>query len=110
MPDPPLTQQPLDASEAGRIAALVHRVIVAGWVSVGLSAVFLYLSRPSPAGEPPRDVLWWAVTLMAARLCGIGGFAVGCVAIYNKRWTHGIILLLLSVVLPAIAVHVHGTF
>jgi hypothetical protein len=92
------------------MAILLHRVIVAGWFCVGLSAVFLYLSRPSAAGEPPRDVLWWAVTLMAARLCGIGAFVVGCIAIYNQRWTHGVILLLLSVVLPAIAFHFHGTF
>ena len=106
----PLPQEPVDASETGRIATLIHRLIAAGWASAGLSAVFLYLSRPSPVGEPARDVLWWAVTLMAARLCGIGAFAVGCVAIYNKRWAHGIILLLLSVVLPAIALHVHGTF
>jgi len=110
MPNLPLPREPVEASETGRIATLIHRVIAAGWVCAGLSAVFLYLSRPSPAGEPPRDVLWWAVTLMAARICGIGAFATGCVAIYNERWTHGILLLLLAVVLPAIALHVHGTF
>lgn len=105
-PDPQSTGE----STVSRQQALVGRVIVAGWLLVALSAVFLYLSRPAPAGQPPRDVLWWAVALMAARLCGIGSFAIGCVAVYNQRWTHGVALLLLSVVLPAIAFHLHGTF
>ena len=81
----------------------------AGWACVVLSAVFLYLSKVAGPDQPnPNDVVW-AVSLMMARLCGMSSFAIGAVAIYNHRWTQGVLMMLSSVVLPGIAFLVHGT-
>lgn len=87
----------------------VRTVLRSGWVCVGLSAVFLYLSHPIGSGGGQENLLLWATWLMFARLFGIASFAIGCVAIYNHRWTQGIALLLLSVVLPVVSFFLHGT-
>lgn len=88
---------------------LMRRALRAGWASVGLSVVFLYLSHPIGSGGSQENLLLWATWLMCARLFGIASFAIGCVAIYNQRWTQGIALLLLSVVLPVVSILLHGT-
>jgi hypothetical protein len=88
---------------------LIRRALRAGWASVALSAVFLYLSHPIGSGGSQENLLLWATWLMLARLFGIASFAIGCVAIYNQRWTQGIALLLLSVVLPVLSILLHGT-
>jgi hypothetical protein len=88
---------------------LLRRAIAAGWFCVAVSMVFLWLSRPIDHGAPRQDIVVWATYLMVARLAGIGSFAIGCVAIYNRRWNHGMTLLLLSVILPFLAFHWHGT-
>lgn len=88
---------------------LIRKALRAGWASVFLSAVFLYLSHPIGSGGSQENLLLWATWLMCARLFGIVSFAIGCVAIYNQRWTQGIALLLLSVVLPVVSILLHGT-
>ena len=88
---------------------LLRRTIAAGWFCVAASIVFLWLSRPTAHGAPRQDIVMWATWLMLARLAGIGSFAIGCVAIYNRRWNHGMAMLLLSVALPFLAFHWHGT-
>jgi hypothetical protein len=87
----------------------MRKALRAGWASVGLSAILLYLSQPLGSGGSQENVLLWATYLMGARLFGIASFAIGCIAIYNQRWTHGIALLLLSVVLPFVSILLHGT-
>ena len=100
------------ATAAVREAAhfpLIRKVLRAGWGCVALSVVFLYLSHPIGSGGGQENLLLWATWLMFARLFGIASFAIGCVAIYNQRWTQGIAMLLLSVVLPVISFLLHGT-
>ena len=92
-----------------RVEVLVRRTIRAGWVCVVLSALFLYLSKAVEPGQEGSSEVLWAVYLMMARMCGIASFAIGGIAIYNHRWTEGVMMLLLSVVLPVIAFFVHGT-
>lgn len=94
---------------SGEQGLRIRKALRAGWASVFLSAVFLYLSHPIGSGGSQENLLLWATWLMAARLFGIASFAIGCVAIYNQRWTQGIVLLLLSVVLPVVSILLHGS-
>lgn len=94
--------------DAPSLDLAVRRALLAGWACVALSAVFLWLSGPV-TGSAGSDGVLWAVYLMLARLFGIGSFAIGALAIFNHRWLTGILLLLLSVVLPVVAYTMHGT-
>ena len=96
-------------AELSRAQILVRRTIRAGWGCVLLSAMFLYLSKAVESGQGGLGDALWATFLMAARMCGISSFAIGGVAIYNERWTQGVLMMLLSVLLPVIAFVVHGT-
>ena len=87
---------------------LVRRTVIAGRWCVVCSALFLYLSKAVDS-ETALGNSMWAILLMAARMCGLGSFAIGGVAIYNGRWTEGVLLMLLSFILPVIAFVVHGT-
>jgi hypothetical protein len=92
-----------------RAQALVRRLIWAGRVSIALSALCLYLSGPIAAPGDGHAGVMWAVYLMLARLFGIGAFAIGGVAIFNHRWTEGILLCLIAVSLPFLSLYMHGT-
>ncbi len=98
------------ARVARRAHPLVARAIWCGWGCVALSALFLWLSGPMTGGpEAAGDGVLWAVYLMLARLFGIASFAIGGLAIFNHRWTVGVLLLLISVILPFVAYQLHGT-
>jgi hypothetical protein len=99
------TNEPKD-----RIEVLVRRLIWCGWGCAALSALFLWLSGPFSSAGDEGGVVVWAFYLMAARLAGIGAFAIGGVAIYNHRWTEGILLCLIAVLLPILSLYMHGTF
>ncbi len=104
--------EPLEqATEADseRIARLVRRTLYAGWLCVALSALFLYVSGTVDVERGRSSDFLWATSLMLARLFGMGSFAIGGVAIYNHRWTEGVLIMLSSVVLPLIAFVLHGT-
>lgn len=88
---------------------LVRKLIFAGWICLAVSALFLYLSVPFASGRQTDNLVLGAIYLMLARLAGIGAFAAGGVAIFNRRWLHGVALFLLSVLLPYLAFHFHGT-
>lgn len=90
-----------------RTHILVQRTILVGRICVLLSGVFLYLSKLADTGHSGN--FGWAMLLMAARTCGIASFAIGGVAIYNGRWTEGVLMMLLSVVLPVVAFVAFGT-
>lgn len=96
--------------ESAESRRLFERAIRIGWLCVAASAVFLYLSRPGEFADAHGQEIRRAIYLMAARLSGIGSFAIGSLAIYNRRWTTGLILLILSMALPFVAFHWHGTF
>lgn len=93
-----------------RAATLVRRLIWSGWACIALSALFLYMSGPIASARGNDAEVLWAVYLMLARLFGICAFAIGGVAIFNHRWTEGILLCLLAVALPFLSLHMHGTF
>lgn len=105
-PEPSEESRP---AEPSRAQVLVKRTILVGWVCVVLSALFLYLSKVVDSDAGGFGNVMWSMFLMAARTCGISSFAIGGVALYNNRWTEGVLMLLLSVVLPVIAFVVHGT-
>jgi hypothetical protein len=90
--------------------ALVRRLLWAGRVSIVLSAAFLYLSGPITAARGSDSEVMWATYLMLARLFGICAFAIGGVAIFNHRWTEGVLLCLIAVGLPFLSLYMHGTF
>lgn len=104
----------LEEGEAGRRSGrgriLVRRLVWAGWVCIALSALFLYLSGPISSPQGAGGEVLWAIWLMLARLFGIGAFAIGGIAIFNHRWTEGILLCLLAVSLPFVSLSMHGTF
>ena len=79
------------------------RLFLAGWGCAVLSAVFLALSFAAGAN------MWMAIWLTIARIFGIGGFVIGLIAIFNRRWTVGCLLLLISVGLPFASLIYHGT-
>jgi hypothetical protein len=81
----------------------------AGRASIALSALFLYLSGPIALAKADGSEVMWAIYLMSARLFGICAFAIGGVAIFNHRWTEGILLCLLAVTLPFLSLYMHGT-
>lgn len=89
-----------------QVHLLVRRLIWGGRMSIVLSALFLYLSGPITGDG---NEVMWAVYLMLARLFGIFAFAVGGVAIFNRRWTEGILLCLAAVALPFLSLYMHGT-
>jgi len=105
-----LAPQEPSADRVLRQQRLVRRLLWAGWGCLALSALFLYLSGPIAAPGQDGPGVMWAMYLMLARLCGIAAFSIGGVAIFNRRWFEGIALFLLSVVLPFIALQMHGTF
>lgn len=95
--------------EIGVAQRLVQRVVLTGWACILFSALFLWLSSVVDSGRDGAGSILWASLLMVARLCGLASFAIGGVAIYNRRWTAGVLLMLLSVALPVVAFVVHGT-
>ena len=92
---------------SGRGKIFVRKLIWGGWACLALSALFLYLSGPISSAQ--GNEVKWAVYLMLARLFGMFAFAIGGVAIFNHRWTEGILLCLIAVVLPFFSLHMHGT-
>ena len=76
------------------VAPAIRRVLAAGWACIALSAAFLFLSRPIGPGRGGGEILWWATLLMLARLFGMASFAIGCVAIDNRRWHQGMAMIL----------------
>ena len=96
-------------SPARDFRPLVRKVILAGWGCLAASALLLYLSLPFASGRQTENLVIGAICLMLARLAGIGAFVVGGVAIFNRRWFHGLALFSLSVLLPYLAFHFHGT-
>ena len=92
---------------AGRGEILVRKLIWGGWACLGLSALFLYLSGPISSAQGGE--VMWVFYLMLARLFGMFAFATGGVAIFNHRWTEGILLCLIAVVLPFLSLYMHGT-
>ena len=99
-----------DPAPVDREQRFVRRIIAAGWGCIAMSALFLFLSNPVPGTtEGGSDVLW-ALYLMLARFFGIASFAIGGVAIFKQRWTMGIVICLISVILPFLAYGMHGTF
>ena len=96
-----------ESQSKGKI--LVRRMIWCGWGCIVLSALFLYLSGPITSARGDASEVLWAIYLMAARLFGIGAFAIGGVAIFNHRWTEGILLCLIAMVLPFLSLYMHGT-
>lgn len=89
-------------------ASFLSRAIIVGWVCALLSTFFLFLSIESFTGAESSN--WSAIALMTARLFGIVSFFVGAFAVFNKRWTSGVLLFLLSIGLPLVAFHFHGSF
>ena len=87
----------------------VRRAIWAGWICVVLSALFLALSKVVSSDTGSAEHILWAIFLMVARMCGIASFAIGLVAIYNRRWTSGVLMLLCAVWLPVMAFIFFGT-
>ncbi len=107
-----MTQEPIEPTNdeaAARAQVLVRRILRIGWVCVALAALFLYLSQAIDHTAGGSAHLAWASTLMFARLCGLISFAIGGIALYNHRWTEGVLLQLLSIVLPVVSFLVHGT-
>lgn len=82
--------------------SLERKAILTGWSSVLLSAILLYLSVIN-------DLSVGAYYLVLARIFGISGFVCGAVSIFHHRWTHGSLLLILSLGLPFVAILFHGT-
>ncbi len=89
-------------------SSFLSRAIIVGWVCALLSTFFLFLSIRFFAGAESSN--WWAIAMMTARLFGVVSFFIGAVAIFNKRWTSGVLLFLLSIGLPIVAFHFHGSF
>ena len=105
-----MTDLPESAEDesAKALSALIHRIILFGWVSLALSVAFLFLSGDI-LEEAGGESVWPAIWLMISRTCGIGAFLVGAFALFNRRWTTGVCLFFLSIFLPIIAYHLHGT-
>jgi len=103
------TDPGLPAADSGRHAAIVRRVVIAGWLCLACSAVCLALVELADPGGRRGGMMLRAFLLMGARMFGLSSFAIGCIAIYNHRWTAGVFLLLLAVVLPVVAFLFHGT-
>ncbi|MCB0345207.1 MAG: hypothetical protein KDD66_08810 [Bdellovibrionales bacterium] len=86
----------------------VRKLIYLGWVCLACSSFSLYQSVDlvisEEAGSEVGIVLW----MMLARLSGICGFAIGAVAIFNDRWTPGVLLIVGSVSLPFASLCYHG--
>lgn len=101
--------RPSSAEELrARWPVLLQRLLFVGWGCLALSALCLYLSEPPAPGS--ADGEWgWAVLMMTARLAGTVGFAVGGVAIFNRRWFEGISMCLIAVILPLVSFFTHGT-
>lgn len=107
----PLVVMPMRARRPHtRTEILVRRMMWAGRTCIVLSALFLYLSGPISSARGNDSAVLWATYLMLARLFGICAFAIGGVAIFNNRWTEGVLLCLISVVLPLLSLYLHGTF
>lgn len=103
------TSHDSSSSELSPSQVLVRRIILVGRACVFLSALFLYLSHVVDSDVGGWQYHLWAIFLMIARMCGLASFAIGGVAIYNRRWTEGVLLMLLSVTLPVIAFLMYGT-
>ncbi len=87
----------------------VRRILVIGWTSIFLSAVCLLAGDWVATTKPDTTPLVWGLLLMGARLFGLTSFTIGVVAVFNHRWTQGILLLLLAVGLPIAAFLTFGT-
>ena len=94
---------------AGRWPIVLRRLLLAGWACLLLSALCLYFSAPLAPGNSRGGEVAWAPIFMLARLAGTVAFAIGGVAIFNRRWLEGIAMCLLAVVLPFVSFFVHGT-
>ena len=108
--DPELVNEAPAAAAMHENPKLVSLGIVAGWCCLLGSSVLLFLSTrelfdPSAGGTSNLSI----ILLTAARLCGIGGFVAGLYAIFNQRWTAGVLLLLCSIALPFVSLFAHGT-
>jgi hypothetical protein len=93
---------------SAEIQALLDSAMRVGWLLLACSMVLLYLSSGVISKEGGESVVP-AFFLMGSRTCGIGSFLIGALAIFNRRWTTGLGLLFLSIALPLVAFHLHGT-
>lgn len=87
----------------------VRRILVIGWISIVLSAICLFAGDWVATTKPDTTPLAWGLLLMGARVFGLTSFTIGAVAVFNHRWTQGILLLLLAVGLPIAAFLMFGT-
>ncbi len=83
-------------------------ILVSGWLALVVSSVFLYLSGLDWGDDKYQTSS--AIFLMLARIAGMGGFCVGVFAIFVHRWNTGVSLILLSLILPFLSFHLHGSF
>lgn len=98
-------QHNVEQSDCARMISMLIRY---GWVCVAASALFLTCSIFTV--EPDGGIgMGMAVCLTLARICGIGGFVIGLIAIFNRRWNQGTPLILLSIGLPFVSFIFHGT-
>lgn len=91
------------------VAPAIRRVLAAGRACVALSAAFLLLGHSIGPGRSGGEILRWARTLMRARPFGMASFAIGCVAIHNRRWIRGIAMSPSAVALPLLPFYRNGT-
>ncbi|MCB9030010.1 MAG: hypothetical protein H6619_03085 [Deltaproteobacteria bacterium] len=81
-------------------------LIKAGFACLCISSICLYLSTHTNSDTPYNTIS--ALWMMTARLAGIAAFFIGAIAIFNQRWTAGVILFVGSVILPIASLFVHG--
>ena len=86
-----------------------NRLLAVGWAALFVSAADLAVSSRYVDSSTPRGQLLFALFLMAARIAGITGFAMGVVGLFHKRWTQGSLLLIFSLALPFLSILAYGT-
>lgn len=106
-----MAEEAIEESPEERLARekRVGWIIIGGWLLLALSGVFLYLSTEALLADQEGSQMKTLTYLTISRLAGIGSFVIGVVAIFNQRWTPGGLLLIGSVILPFVALFVHGT-
>jgi hypothetical protein len=74
-----------------------------GVLALGLSALFLWLSRYAYQPEADSSPWGFAILMLVARTFGVITFGCGAALLALRAWTQGTILILGSIILPCLA-------
>ena len=84
---------------------IIKHVLTVGFVALAASAACLLFGKHAWRSE---SLLLAGTCMMSARLCGLISTGVGVVAIYNRKWWQGVMLLAGAAGLPIVSIFVYG--